>query len=200
MTPTPQRDAAASSAWDAPRERGSKRVVAKGLVMTSASDLSDIQVRFRDVMTSVCTPVSVVTAMTDGQPYGTTVSAFASLSMDPPMVLVALDRGSDLLTVIQATGSFGLNILNSSQPATALIFARKGGPSKFDGVPWVLEGGLPRIGGSGGFLACRVDALIEGGDHIVVFGEVLQADTVAAPPLTYHGRAFGTHAAHATAD
>ena len=58
--------------------------------MTAAAEL---QAHFREVMAGVATPVSVVTAISDGRPHGTTVSAFASLSMDPPMVLVALDRG-----------------------------------------------------------------------------------------------------------
>lgn len=74
-----------------------------------------LQDTFREVMASVCTPVSVVTAMSDGLPYGTTVSAFASLSMRPPMVLLALDRGSDLLSVVRETRYFGLNVLGREQ-------------------------------------------------------------------------------------
>ncbi|MEU9734777.1 flavin reductase family protein [Streptomyces sp. NPDC048002] len=163
--------------------------------MSSANELSDLQVRFRDVMASVCTPVAVVTSTVDGNPYGTTVSSFTSLSMSPPMVLVALDRASTLLAAVQEIGSFGVNILHSSQSELALNFARKGGSAKFDGVSWSLEGGAPRLSDSGSFLACAVDALVEGGDHIVVLGTVLLADDVVTPPLTYHGRAFGTHAA-----
>ena len=93
-----------------------------------------LQAAFRTAMGSVCTPVSVVTTMADGLPYGTTVSAFASLSMDPPMVLVALDLGSDLLALVRQTGHFGLNILSSSQSALALNFARKGRAGKFAGA------------------------------------------------------------------
>src|SRR5438105_11403406 len=91
-----------------------------------------LQDAFREVMASVCTPVSVVTAMADHLPHGTTVSAFASLSLDPPMVLVALDRGSDLLALVRRTGRFGLNVLSGAQSHLALRFARKGGTAKFD--------------------------------------------------------------------
>jgi flavin reductase (DIM6/NTAB) family NADH-FMN oxidoreductase RutF len=154
-----------------------------------------LQGAFREVMASVCTPVSVVTAMSGDLPHGTTVSAFASLSMDPPMVLVSLDLGSDLLAVIKVTGYFGLNVLGSGQAGLATKFARKGGTGKFADVPWELDGGVPRIPGASGFLACEVDCLVPGGDHIIVLGKVLVACTADARPLTYHSRAFGTHVA-----
>ena len=70
---------------------------------------------FREVMAGVATPVTVVTAMSDGPPHGTTVSAFASLSMNPPMVLVSLDRGSELLSLIQESRRFGVNVLGTPE-------------------------------------------------------------------------------------
>jgi flavin reductase (DIM6/NTAB) family NADH-FMN oxidoreductase RutF len=146
-------------------------------------------------MASICTPVSVVTAMAGGSPHGTTVSAFASLSMDPPMVLVSLDRGSDLLALVRQTGRFGINVLASAQSGMARNFARKGGVGKFDGVPWESEADVPRIPGAIGFLACEVEKLVGGGDHFVIFGTVLAADAIDSSPLTYHARVFGTHAA-----
>ena len=88
---------------------------------------------FRAVMAGVATPVSVVTTLTDGHPHGTTVSAFASLSMSPPMVLVSLDRGLGAARPARASGSvFGVNVLGSEQAPLALAFARKG-PDKFTG-------------------------------------------------------------------
>lgn len=154
-----------------------------------------LQERFREVMASVCTPVSVVTAMAEeGLPHGTTVSAFTSLSMDPPMVLVSLDRASELLALVRRTGRFGLNVLGSTQSRLALNFARKGGVGKFADVAWDIEAHVPRIPGASGFLACEVDRLVDGGDHVVVLGNVLVADTQDSRPLTYHARVFGTHA------
>ena len=150
---------------------------------------------FREVMAGVCTPVSVVTALAGGTPHGTTVSAFASLSLNPPMVLVALDRGSDLLVMIRQTRHFGLNVLSSSQSALARAFARKGGAGKFAGVAWDVEAGVPRLPGGSGFLACDVVNFVEGGDHVVLLGLVRAADTDTGSPLTYHAREFGTHSA-----
>jgi flavin reductase (DIM6/NTAB) family NADH-FMN oxidoreductase RutF len=151
--------------------------------------------RFREVMAGVATPVSVVTSMADGLPHGTTVSAFASLSMTPPMVLVSLDRGSDLLALVRESGRFGVNVLGATQSALALAFARKGGTGKFSGVRWDVDHGLPRLPGAPGWLACDVSALVEGGDHVVALGTVVAAETLDGRPLTYHGRVFGTHAA-----
>jgi flavin reductase (DIM6/NTAB) family NADH-FMN oxidoreductase RutF len=159
-----------------------------------AAGLSPLQSAFRDVMASVCTPVAVVTSMADGLPHGTTVSAFASLSMEPPMILACLDRASDLLALLRRTGRFGLNVLGSAQAELALNFARKGGAGKFADVPWYVDGEVPRIPGAGGFLACAVDKVVPGGDHVVVMGRALIAETAAEPPLTYHNRGFGTHA------
>jgi flavin reductase (DIM6/NTAB) family NADH-FMN oxidoreductase RutF len=146
-------------------------------------------------MGSVCTPVSVVTAMAGDRPHGTTVSAFASLSLDPPMVLVSLDRSSDLLHIVRRSLAFGLNVLHSGQSALASAFARKG-EDKFNGIDWTLDSGVPRLDGSAGWLACRVERLVSGGDHVVVLGRVIAVAHDPAPPLTYYQRGFGTHHPH----
>jgi flavin reductase (DIM6/NTAB) family NADH-FMN oxidoreductase RutF len=144
-------------------------------------------------MAGVCTPVSVVTTIWQKLPFGTTVSAFTSLSMEPPMILISLDRKSELLARIRESGVFGLNILASHQPDVASNFAKKGGSGKFAGVVWELDGGVPRIPGANGFVGCQIAGLVEAGDHVVVLGHVRRADACERPPLTYHSRAFGTH-------
>ncbi|MBY3989923.1 flavin reductase family protein [Rhodococcus fascians] len=151
-----------------------------------------LQQSFREVMSNVCTPVSVVTTIVDGRPHGTTVSAFASLSMSPPMVLVALDEHSNLLSAVQGTRGFGVNILASEQAELASRFATKG-QDKFDGVAWTENEGLPRLDDGHGWLACEVVELITGGDHVVVIGTVSVAETTQLSPLTYYQRGFGTH-------
>lgn len=150
---------------------------------------------FREAMAAVATPVSVVTGLDDGRPHGTTVSAFASLSTDPPMVLVSLDRTSELLALVRRTQRFGVNVLGSAQAELALRFARKGGPAKFSGVAWEPCAGVPRLPGAGSFLACTVAELVDGGDHVIVLGNVIVAETRPTAPLVYHGRVFGTHRA-----
>lgn len=152
----------------------------------------ELQLRFRDVMADVPTPVTVITAMDDDRPHGTTVSAFTSLSMNPPMVLISLNRDSVLLEVITRSGAFGVNILASEQAEIAMAFARKGN-DKFDGIDWRSDSGAPRIDGVLSWVACDVAEVIPGGDHIIVLGNVRTAEAEPRLPLTYHSRGFGTH-------
>jgi flavin reductase (DIM6/NTAB) family NADH-FMN oxidoreductase RutF len=156
------------------------------------SDAAVSEADFLAVMAEVCTPVTVVTSIHNGLPHGTTVSAFASLSLRPPMVVVALDRSSDLLAMLHQTRRFGVNILNSHQHAVAVRFAGKG-TDKFRGLAWIQTDGLPRLRDTIGWLACRVDGFLEGGDHILIPGAVEQAVAAPGAPLAYHRRVFGTH-------
>ncbi len=169
---------------------------AEGIEVAPTDESLTLAEAFREVMGGVATPVSVVTTLHGDDAYGTTVSAFASLSMNPPMVLVALDRSSELLARLQFSRRFGVNILGATQSALALAFAGKGGPAKFADIDWSLSSELPRLAGAPGWLACELTTLVEGGDHLVALGEVVAAECGDGLPLTYHRRAFGTHACH----
>jgi flavin reductase (DIM6/NTAB) family NADH-FMN oxidoreductase RutF len=145
-------------------------------------------------MASVCTPVTVVTAIMDGRPHGTTVSAFSSLSLRPPMVLVALNRQSRLLRLIRTTGRFGVNVLGSGQAELALAFARSG-DDRFDRVAWTTDCGLPRLPDTVAWLACEIVHAVDGGDHMIALGQVIDAShQQELDPLTYYQRAFGSYA------
>lgn len=141
----------------------------------------------------VAAPVAVVTAIDGDGPHGTTVSAFMSLSMSPPMVLVSLDRNSQLLEMVRNTGRFGVNVLSSQQSALGSAFARKG-RDKFAGIGWSADYGVPRLPGAAGWVACATTSLLPAGDHELAFGLVLAAASdPTSRPLTYHSRTFGTH-------
>lgn len=158
---------------------------------TTTPGLADL---FREVMAGVATPVAVVSTLTGGLPHATTVSAFASLSLTPPMVMVALDERSDLLRRLAVGSPLGLTVLAVGESALAHAFARKS-DDKFAGVPWELDTGAPRLPSAGGWLGCAVTSLVPGGDHVIVLGEVRRADPGTGEPLTYHARTFGTHVA-----
>lgn len=155
----------------------------------------DVQHDFREVMARVATPVSIVTVLDQsGEPRGCTVSAFTSLSMDPPMVLVSLLKSSTVLEAITAVGRFGLNVLGSEHSALAATFARRlTATEKFDGIEWQSERDAPKLPGALGWVACDVDRFVDGGDHTVVLGHVRAASMLEGTPLTYHLRRFGTH-------
>jgi flavin reductase (DIM6/NTAB) family NADH-FMN oxidoreductase RutF len=150
---------------------------------------------FLDLMAAVCAPVTIVTAAEDG-PFGTTVSAFASLSLRPPMVTAALDRGSRLLEPVLRTGRFGVNVLGHGQEEAARLFARRS-VDRFAAVDWHYDQGLPRLSGAPGWLACEVAQAVDGGDHVLLLGTVCEAEARTAPPLVYGHRAYGTHSGFA---
>ncbi|MCE0761431.1 flavin reductase family protein [Pseudonocardia kujensis] len=145
---------------------------------------------FRAAMGSVCGPVTVVTAAEGGAPRGTTVSAFCSLSLRPPLVMVALDLSSRLLAHIRRSQRFGVNLLGRHQVDLARVFATKG-DEKFAGVAWRSAQGVPRLDGAAGWLACDLDALVPCGDHAIVVGAVTDAHSADAEPLGYVRQSFG---------
>ncbi|WP_413105191.1 flavin reductase family protein [Streptomyces sp. Inha503] len=151
---------------------------------------------FTELMSGVCAPVTVVTATTaDGRPRGSTVSSFASLSLDPPLVSFALDRASGLLAHLRPGDRVGVNILGAHQRELATRFARRhqGAGSKFDGVTWTVRAGLPYLPESAGWTAGRVERHLDGGDHVLLVVSPEEAELTAAAPLIYARRIFGTH-------
>lgn len=146
-------------------------------------------------MAGVYTPVAVATALSDGTPYGTTVSAFASLSMTLPMALVSLDRGSDLLIAVRASESFGGECAYPRAVGARRSVRPQGWPGEVRRRAVGGLGGRAGDPGAAGFVACNVDRLIEAGDHVVVLGRVVAAHSDHGDPLTYHRRVFGTHLA-----
>ncbi|WP_051829855.1 MULTISPECIES: flavin reductase family protein [Streptomyces] len=149
------------------------------------------QDRFKDVMAGVGGPVTVVTAFDEGEPHGTTVTAFASLSLDPPMVTVALSENSSLLPRIIRSGRFGVNLLCASQEEPAARFARRD-VDRFAGAHWYADNGLPRLAGCLGWVACDVAQAVRGGDHTLLLGAVTDAQQgTPEHPLIYVNRAFG---------
>jgi flavin reductase (DIM6/NTAB) family NADH-FMN oxidoreductase RutF len=148
--------------------------------------------RFRDLMSMVCGPVVVITTAEGQEPAGTTVSAFSSLSLQPRLVMLALDRTSRLLARLRRTRRFGVNILDSGQSELATLFATKR-EDKFAGIEWSHRAGLPYLHGSPGWAECEVESLMPGGDHVIVVGRVDDLEYQICTPLIYAGRTFGTH-------
>lgn len=148
--------------------------------------------QFRDVMAGVATPVAIVTTLGNDRPHGATVSAFLSLSMEPPLLLISLDKRSELLRLIQLSRRFGLNVLGTTQHKLAATFA-KSAVDKFDGVLWQSRHGVPRLPDVCGWVACDASDFVDAGDHTMVIGTVFEAEHDISAPLTYHRRVFGTH-------
>lgn len=134
--------------------------------------------------------MTVVTTTLEGEPTGTTVSSFASLSIDPPMVVFALDNRGAMIDRLRVTGRVGINILAGEQHPIATLFAQHGRPRRFAGLAWHDDHGLPRLDGVASWLRCEELTLVPGGDHTVVLGTVAAAETCGDSSLGYYLRQF----------
>jgi 3-hydroxy-9,10-secoandrosta-1,3,5(10)-triene-9,17-dione monooxygenase reductase component len=103
------------------------------------------------------------------------------------MMLACLDRGSRTLTSVRAQGRFGVNALAAGQAELAHRFSGKHPEAeKWDGVEWTERQGLPRLAGGLMWVACELRDLIDGGDHLILTGNVLEAEAGQGQPLLFH--------------
>jgi flavin reductase (DIM6/NTAB) family NADH-FMN oxidoreductase RutF len=134
----------------------------------------------------VPTAVTVITAPGQDGPSGATANAVVSLSLEPPLMLAALDRSSRTLAALRRAGAFGVSVLAGDQADLAVRFATKDPhPVKWEGVPWRELGGVPAIQGATVSLACELRDLLDGGDHAIVTGLVAAIDATDAEPLVF---------------
>ena len=156
----------------------------------------DLEV-FREVLSTFPAGVVIVTAIgADGTPAGLTISAFCSVSADPTLVLICIDRGSNTLAAVRAAGSFTVNILVEGREELAMRFASKR-DDKFDGVSWrspaLAQGGPILDSDAASYLVCKIDSEIEAGDHQIFIGEAVEAGVQRTRlPLLYHNRGFAS--------
>ena len=141
---------------------------------------------FRRAAGAWTTGVAVITTVNgDGRPFGLTMSAVSSLSLELQQFLICVDRGADSLPALEQSRLFCINLLARGQQEVSRRFASKR-TDKFRGMPHSrLASGLPVLDGVIGFVACRVSALLPGGDHVIIVGDVLQAETFGGEPLVH---------------
>ncbi len=154
---------------------------------TAADSLAPFEQRaFRDAMGRFVTGVAVATTRdAEGAPVGVTINSFTSVSLNPPLVLFCLDRRARTLPAFQATGYFAVNVLAADQQAHSIRFARRCDDWQgIDHVTWTT--GAPIIMGSVAACDCTVDALYDGGDHVILVGRVQRIEATAdREPLVY---------------
>ncbi|GAB3349842.1 flavin reductase [Modestobacter lapidis] len=152
------------------------------------------QAVFRDVVGHFTSGVTVITTRDGGQQFGVTASAVSSLSMDPPMVLVCLNRRLPTNDAVRSSGVFAINILSEDQGELATQFATRH-PDKFRDV--ALAAGtldVPVIAESLAHLECRVRECVDVATHSVFFAEVQTATAGPGAPLAYFRGSFGRFA------
>jgi len=150
---------------------------------------------FRAVMSRFATGVTVVTTCNGPRRFGITVNAFCSVSLDPPLVLICIERTSRVRDILRATGVFAVNFLSEGQQELSVCFASNSDERYGDfchAASHVEATGAPVLDGTLGFVDCRVVNVFPGGDHDIFIGQVEALGTSDAPgtspdrPLLYY--------------
>lgn len=164
--------------------------------MATSTSTSIDQDTFRRVMGHFVTGVTVVSALDGERPFGITVNALSSVSLDPALIMVALDRRRFLTPIVRTAGRYAVNILSEEDQALSDCFAGADvapGRDAFCGASWHPgQTGLPLIDGAIATLECTVVETFSAGDHDLFIGRV---DTMAnehhhAMPLLYYRRRY----------
>lgn len=143
---------------------------------------------FRQVLGTFTTGVTIITARgEDGTPAGVTANSFNSVSMDPPLVLWSLARKSNSLPTFESASHWAVHILAHDQDKLSGHFARSvSGQEKFTGIEYQDGlGNAPLLSGCTARLQCRTKNIFDGGDHIILVGEVLTYDKTDTAPLVF---------------
>ncbi len=150
---------------------------------------------FLEIMAGFPAGVVVVTAKdAGGRARGLTVTAFCPVSLEPPLLLICVDRGSNTLPAIRHSNAFTVNILAAGNQELARLMASKG-DDKFAGLTW-REASIPEAGPiledhAAAHAVCRIEQEVEAGDHIVFIGRIVDGGVRdGTTPLVYHRRAF----------
>jgi flavin reductase (DIM6/NTAB) family NADH-FMN oxidoreductase RutF len=151
---------------------------------------------FRRALRKFASGVTIVTVSVDGELHGATASSFASVSLDPPLILVCLDKTSHTRELLLKEGSFAVNILGADQTEIARAFSLRG-PKPFDRIRHHAGSqGAPLFDDSIAWIECKTERVVEAGDHDIVIGEVTSCDATDRMPLLYYEadyRSLGDH-------
>lgn len=145
---------------------------------------------FRNTLGNFATGVTVITTKRDQEQIGLTANAFSSLSLDPPLILVCIDKKAGSMAAFKKGVPFAVNILQKNQDADCWRFA-KSGSNKFEGASYTIsEDGIPLLADNLATIECNVAEIIEGGDHYIVTGLVKNTsyDIQAEPLLFFRGK------------
>lgn len=144
------------------------------------------EMELRQVLGAYPTGVTVITTRDESaDPVGMTANSFSSVSLDPPLILWSVRRSAMGFQVYEKAKYFGVNILSKDQTHISNLFARPGA-DKFASVETMDgAGGVPLIAGATAQLQCRTWNKYDGGDHLIILGEVLAFQRQGGVPLVF---------------
>lgn len=144
----------------------------------------------RTAFGSFATGVTVITTMSDGRPVGMTANSFSSVSLDPALVLWAIDKGSDRFDVFSTAQRYAIHVLAEDQVALSNGFARSS--DAFDQIDWTSGADeVPELTGVLSRFDCRLVAGHDAGDHVILVGEILEVAHQPGKPLLFAGGRYG---------
>ena len=151
---------------------------------------------FRRCLGEYATGVTIITTQVDGEAYGMTSNSFASVSLDPPLILWSIRRESTSFSAFESCTHFAVNILSDTQVNLSQRFA-KSGPDKFVDLQWSEgAGGSPIFDGVVASFECRAHQAYDGGDHLILLGEVTGYSRFARQPLLFSKGRYAVAADH----
>lgn len=149
---------------------------------------------YRSVLGQFPTGVTVVTSLSDDGPKGVAIGSFASISIDPPLVGFFLGTQSSSGEAIKEAGAFCVNVLAFNQKELCGTMASRS-DDKFDGVDWTAAAGSgsPVLPGTNAVIDCKLDQIVELGDHNLIVGRVLHLETTGeSDPMVFFKGQYGT--------
>lgn len=163
-----------------------------GKVLSGPASKPPQVIDIRTVMRYFASAVTVVTgALETGELFGLTVSAFTSVSLEPPLVLICIRNESSATNLFRKSMKYCVNILSEEQRPIAEKFSLAGEAGRFQDLDYYLgKGGSPIIRGTIGYIDCRIVEIISGGDHTVFFGEAVEVYAEDKKPLLYLNRRY----------
>lgn len=145
---------------------------------------------YKEGLSRFASGITVITTTDGGEPHGMTATAFASVSLDPPLVSVSLEKTSQTREIASTARVFTVNILSDGQEELSRTFATKG-DKPFERIGYAPgENGCPRLEGATAWIECTVEEMIDAGDHDVVIGLVTTIELGDGDPLVYYRRAY----------
>jgi flavin reductase (DIM6/NTAB) family NADH-FMN oxidoreductase RutF len=162
---------------------------ARGIILfRTVSEAVPTPEELRSALGLLPTGVTIVSTPGPEGPAGATANAVTSLSLDPPLMLAALDRGSRTLAALQEVGRFGVNVLRGEHAELARAFS---GPfthaERWSDVAWGVRHGVPVLDEALAWVACELRESLDGGDHVILVGDVVGLGANGdGEPLVFH--------------
>jgi flavin reductase (DIM6/NTAB) family NADH-FMN oxidoreductase RutF len=163
-----------------------------GRLNDAPAPIAPTPAEWRAAMAYFPSGVTIVTTWDGEEPVGSTINAFCSVSLDPPLLLICVDLKNPIRRPLEEAGIFGVNILHEEGRPIAHRFARDPLSDRFCELPYrAAPGGAPQLEAAPVFIDCVVESIHAAGDHLIAVGRGRRIEhTVGVAPLLYHKGQF----------